>query len=428
VADLQRQRSGPGHERGDFGVWLILFAEINASVRALRGITQHEGMMEHVVRRIARCASLIAASLMLAPAPARAASPLLDETVEFTGTFIFLGANVPGLVIAVVRNGESVVHGYGETAKGSGKEPDGDTLMRIGSITKVFAGAALASMVADGKVGFTDRLQDKLGWNVTIPELDHKPITLVDLATYTSGLPREPAVKSIGKGTITAMGTKEDYIASLKPDVQLFPAGTGMSYSNFGYDLLAQALGNVAGEPYEEVLRKRVLAPAGLKDTIFNLRPGDRDRAMQGHGFDGATLPFIETPPMVQGAGGLYSTGNDMLRWLRWHLDRFATQDAEMRLMEHAVYVERDGLNPVVGFDEAGHMDAMGLGWVVMRPEGDRPLILQKTGVLQGEFSYVAFAPARGIGVFASINQFSVGSFDAMAKGVNKLITELAPR
>jgi D-alanyl-D-alanine-carboxypeptidase/D-alanyl-D-alanine-endopeptidase len=384
--------------------------------------------MQRLLSSTARVASIMMAALMLAAAPARAASPLLDETVDFTGTFIFLEAKVPGLVIAVVRNGESVVHGYGETAKGNGKVPDGDTIMRIGSITKVFTGATLASMVADGKVGFTNRLADKLGWNVAIPELDHKPITLIDLATYTSGLPREPAVKSIGKGTITAMGTKEDYIASLKPDVQLFPAGTGISYSNFGYDLLAQALGNAAGEPYEEVLRKRVLAPAGLKDTIFNLRPGDRERAMQGHGFDGATLPLIETPPMVQGAGGLYSTGNDMLRWLRWHLDRFATQDAEMRLLDHAVYVERDGLNPVVGFDEAGRMDAMGLGWVVMRPEGDRPLILQKTGGLQGEFSYVAFAPARGIGVFASINEFSVGGFDAMSKGANKLITELAPR
>ena len=384
--------------------------------------------MEHFVRRIARCASFIATALMLAGAPAHAASPLLDDTVDLTGTFIFLGANVPGLVIAVVRNGESVVHGFGETAKGNGKVPDGDTLMRVGSITKVFSGAALASMVADGKVGFTDRLQDKLGWNVTIPELDHKPITLIDLATHTSGLPREPAVKSIGKGTITAMGTKEDYIASLKPDVQLFPAGTGMSYSNFGYDLLAQALANSAGEPYEDTLRKRVLAPAGLKDTIFNLRPGDRERAMQGHGFDGAPLPFIETPPMVQGAGGLYSTGNDMVRWLRWHLDRFATTDAEMRLMDHAVYVERDGLNPVVGLDEAGRMDAMGLGWVVMRPEGDRPLILQKTGGLQGEFSYVAFAPTRGIGVFVSINEFNIGGFDIMSKTANDLIVQLAPR
>ncbi len=384
--------------------------------------------MQRIVRCMARRAVIIMAFLMLAAASARAASALLDEAVDFTGTFIFLEAKTPGLIIAAVRNGESVVHGYGETAKGSGKAPDGDTLMRIGSITKVFAGATLASMVADGKVGFADRLQDRLGWTIAIPELDHKPITLVDLATYTSGLPREPAVKSIGKGTLTSMGTQQDYIASLKPDVQLFPAGTGMSYSNFGYDLLAQALGNAAGEPYEEVLRKRVLAPAGLKDTVFNLRPGDRERAMQGHGFDGAPLPFIETAPMIEGAGGLYSTANDMVRWLRWHLDRFAGTDAEMRLLDHAAYVERDGLSPVFGFDEAGRMDAMGLGWVMLRPEGDRPLILQKSGGLQGEFSYVAFAPTRGIGVFASINEFSVGGFDAMANGVNKLITELAPR
>src|SRR5690242_3453163 len=206
--------------------------------------------MQRFLRSMAPVASIVMAALMLAAAPARAANSLLDETVDFTGTFIFLEAKVPGLVIAVVRNGESVVHGYGETAKGNGKAPDGDTLMRIGSITKVFTGATLASMVAGGKVGFTDRLQDKLGWNVAIPELDHKPITLINLATYTAGLPREPAVKSIGRDTITAMGTKEDYIASLRPDVQLFPAGTGMSYSNFGYDLLAQALANAAGEPY----------------------------------------------------------------------------------------------------------------------------------------------------------------------------------
>src|ERR1700758_4867416 len=105
--------------------------------------------MDHVVRCIARRALFIATALMLAAMPAHAASPLLDETVDFTGTFMFLGANVPGLVIAVVRNGESVVHGYGETAKGSGKEPSGDTLMRIGSLPKRLAGAGLPPMAAD---------------------------------------------------------------------------------------------------------------------------------------------------------------------------------------------------------------------------------------------------------------------------------------
>jgi serine-type D-Ala-D-Ala carboxypeptidase/endopeptidase len=78
--------------------------------------------------------------------------------------------------------------------------------------------------------------------------------------------------------------------------------------------------------------------------------------------------------------------------------------------------------------DEGGEMDAMGLGWVVQEPAGARPLILEKSGGLQGEFSYVAFAPSRSIGVFVSINAFSVEGFDAMSKAVNELIAELAPR
>jgi serine-type D-Ala-D-Ala carboxypeptidase/endopeptidase len=138
---------------------------------------------------------------------------------------------------------ETVVRGFGEIADGSGKAPDGDTMMRIGSITKAFCGASLASMVADGKVGFTDKLQDRLGWNVKIPERDGKSITLIDRATHASGLPREAEVKAVGNNP-TMMGTKEDYIASLTPDVLLFAPGTGILYSNFGFDLLAQAFAN----------------------------------------------------------------------------------------------------------------------------------------------------------------------------------------
>jgi serine-type D-Ala-D-Ala carboxypeptidase/endopeptidase len=358
---------------------------------------------------------------------ARAEDKLLAEAVNFAGTFIFLGAKPPALIIGAIRNGETVVRGFGEIADGSGKEPDGDTLMRVGSITKVFCGAALASMVADGSVNFTDKLQDRLGWDVKIPERDGKTIRLIDLATHASGLPREAEVKAVGDNP-TKMGTKEDYIASLTPDVLLFAPGTGILYSNFGFDLLAQALANAAGKPYADLLQERVLEPAGLRDTRFDLPEADRRWTMQGHNFDGSALPFIETAPIIQGAGGLYSTANDMLRWLSWHLDRFATEDAEMRLLDHASYLRRDGLNPVFGMDEGGQMDAMGLGWVVVEPEGNRPLILEKTGGLQGVFSYVAFAPARGIGVFVAINAFDVAGFDVMVKAANELITELAPR
>jgi len=380
-----------------------------------------------IADRIVGAALALALGSILGAAPAYAADKLLEETVDFTGTFIFLEAKVPGAIIGVIRNGETLVRGFGEIADGSGKAPDGDTRMRIGSITKVFAGATLASMVADGKVGFTDRLQDRLGWDVKIPERDGKSIRLIDLATHASGLPREAQDKP-GETVPTSERSKEDYVASLTPDALLFAPGTGVLYSNFGFDLLAQALSNVAGEPYPSLLKKRVLDPAGLKDTSFDLSEAEQGRAMQGHNFDGSPMPFIPTSPLIVGAGGLYSSTNDMLRWLGWHLDRFSTANAEMRLLDHASYLHRDGLSPVFGMDEGGEMDALGLGWVVMRPEGNRPLILHKSGGLQGMFSFVAFAPSRGVGVFVAINEFSVGGFEAMSKAAIELITELAPR
>jgi D-alanyl-D-alanine-carboxypeptidase/D-alanyl-D-alanine-endopeptidase len=363
--------------------------------------------------------------LALGASTTRAEDKLLAEAVDFTGTVIFLEAKVPGLVIGVVRNGQTVVRGYGEIAKGSGKEPDGDTLMRVASITKVFCGATLASMVADGTVNFGDPLQNRLGWDVKIPERDGKKIRLIDLATHSSGLPRE-AEGTQGENA-TSDRSKEDYVNALASDPQLFAPGTGILYSNFGFDMLAQALANTAGKPYAELLEERVLDPAGLKDTRFDLTEADKTRTMQGHNFDGSPMPIIPTSPLIVGAGGLYSTANDMLRWLRWHLGA-DSKDFEMRLLDHAAYLERDGLNPVFGMDEGGTMDAMGLGWVVMRPDGNRPLIFHKSGGLQGEFSFVAFAPSRGIGVFVSMNQFSVEGFDAMAKATIELITELAPR
>ena len=117
---------------------------------------------------------------------------------------------------------------------------------------------------------------------------------------------------------------------------------------------------------------------------------------MQGHDFDGTPASRRADGSMIVGSGGLYSTADDILRWIAWHLDRFSTADAEMRLLNHAAYVYRDGLSPVFGLDESGHMDAMGLGWVIMMPKAGRPLILQKAGGLQGIFSYMAFAPSRG--------------------------------
>ena len=345
------------------------------------------------------CAAILGASSLCSVGSAFADDRLLREVVEFNGAVMFLGSHVPGMVIGAVRNGETVVVGFGQASDGSGKAPDGQTILRIGSITKAFAGQVLAGLVTRGTVKFTDKLQDRLGWPVKMPERGGRSIRLIELATHTSGLPREVDRESGPADDPFRTLTREVYIKGLQSDPLLFAPGTGALYSNFAFDLLAAALSNAAGKPYETLLKEIVFDPAGLKDTMLALRSdADTKRLMQGHDFDGKPMPNVKTTDVMFGASALYSTPDDILRWLAWHLDRTASAAAELRLVDHAAYVPRDGLNPVAGLDDAGQMDAMGLGWVILGPKGNRPLILQKSGGLQGIFSYAAFAPARRVG------------------------------
>ncbi len=385
--------------------------------------------MSRAPRRRGRALPAAAMALILSFATsARADDKLLEETVGFTGTVLFLQSHVPALVIAAVRNDERAVFGFGETSDGSGKPPDGNTVLRVGSLTKAFTGQVLAGLVAGKTVKLTYRLQDRLGWNLTVPARDGHQIRLIDLATHSSGLPREVEREPGPPDDPFSTLTPEAYGKGLASDPLLFAPGTGALYSNFAFDVLSAALAHAAGKPYDALLKELVLDPAGLKDTVLALRAGDRARLLQGHDFDGKPLPDVKTPLIAAGASGIYSTPNDVLRWLSWHLDRFASDQAEIRLLDHAAYLPRDGLDPVYGLDESGRMDAMGLGWIVMAPRGDRPLILQKAGGLQGIFTYTAFAPTRGVGVFVAINKFDFGAALAMAAAVNELIAQLAPR
>ncbi|TPW28806.1 D-alanyl-D-alanine-carboxypeptidase/endopeptidase AmpH [Martelella alba] len=363
----------------------------------------------------------LAAIALLAASPAAASDPLLNDTVEFTGQIFQLDTAVPGLVIAAVRGDESVVYGFGEVTKGSGIEPDGDTIIGVGSVTKTFTGLTLSSLAADGTVALTDPVGPHAGVVDALPQKDGHEIRLVDLATHSSGLPRELAPVDGAEKYSDA-----SFRANLTDHPLLFTPGTGVLYSNVGFDVLAMALSDITAEPYPQLLKSRVTDPIGLTATSY-IRPAG-ENAMTGYDWNGNEMDPGDPIANRGGASGLYTTANDMVEYLKWNLDRLGTKDANMRAISHAAWLMRDGLSPVYGLDESGHMDAMGLGWVIMMPEGDHPLIIQKAGGTNGVFSYLAFAPSRGVGVFIAINQFNFSAGMEMAHVVNDLIATLAPR
>ena len=246
--------------------------------------------------------ALAAMTMLLFGANARAADKLVDEVVGFTGEVLLLQTRVPALVIGVVRDGKTTVLGFGETSDGSGKPPDGQTMLRVGSLTKAFTGQVLASLVADGTVKFTDRLQDRIGWDVTVPTRDGHEIRLIDLVTHSSGLPRELERQPGPADDPFATLTPEAYRKGLASDPLVFAPGTGALYSNFGFDVLSAALSHAAAKPYDALLKERILDPVGLKDTVLSLRPGDEARLLQGHNFDGKPMP--KCPDAADRRGG----------------------------------------------------------------------------------------------------------------------------
>jgi serine-type D-Ala-D-Ala carboxypeptidase/endopeptidase len=319
---------------------------------------------------------------------------------------------------------QTSIQGFGRRADSTNEAPRADTLFRIGSVTKWFTGQVLASLAADGVVSLTDPLTKYCPEFAPVSDSGQQ-IRLIDLATQSTG--RRPPRAGAARRSVRQLHARGVH-GMAQGQCAHVHAGTAMSYSNFGCDLLAGALARAAHQPYADLLEARIIRPFGLRDTTFSPSAEQTAAIMQGHNFDGSPMPNAKTGAVIVGSGGLYSIARDLLAWLRSHLDRLSDDRAAERLIDHAAYLWRDGLSTVFGMDESGHMDAMGLAWVIMAPERDRPLILQKAGGLQGVFSYVAFAPARGIGVCAAINTHDPAAALAMNKTANDLIAELAPR
>ena len=175
-----------------------------------------------------------------------------------------------------MRDGQTAVFGFGEASDGSGKTPDRHTMLRIGSLTKAFTGQVLASLVADGTVKFSDRLQDGVGWTVTIPSRAGHQIRLIDLVTHSAGLPREvdrrPGPPDNPFSTLTPEACRD----ALASDPLISPPGTGALYSNFGFDVLSAALSHAAAKPYEFFTEGTRPWPSGVRtDTVLSLRPDD---------------------------------------------------------------------------------------------------------------------------------------------------------
>lgn len=351
----------------------------------------------------------------------------LREAASMSGVAMFLNARAPGLILAIVRDEESFIAGYGETAPGNGKEPDGRSIVRVGSVSKVFATDVLAAMAAKGELSLDAPLARYAPAGKAPQAFDERPITLLDLATHSAGLPREmpdPATPPGEKNPFAAYKASYywDWIAGHRP---AYRPGSTAIYSNFGYGLLGEALGKAGSKPFAELVRERITAPLGMADTTFQLSEAQKPRLMTGLDPFGKPDPNWEATEVVQASAGVYTSADDMVKWMRWHLaDDAAGRPA--RSLAHALWRPHDGLSRLVGV-EATDSEGMGLGWVVSRPKDKVPLLIGKSGGIGGFMSYVVLSPNRRLGIFVVASKVDFSMFEGLRTAVRDLAAELAP-
>lgn len=226
-----------------------------------------------------------------------------------------------GFVVAVLENGQAPrihtagVSGVEELELGPG------TVFEIGSITKVFTTTLLADMAARGEVKLDDPVSKYLPPNVRVPSRGGRQITLLDLATQTSGLPRLPGNLRPASAANPYVDYTVENLYSFLTSYELTRApGERYEYSNLGIGLLGHALALRAGVSYEALLQERVLSPLGMSDTRIVLTPGMQSRLATGFNAMGEPVSTWEFSSLAA-AGALRSTIADMLKFLSANLD-----------------------------------------------------------------------------------------------------------
>jgi serine-type D-Ala-D-Ala carboxypeptidase/endopeptidase len=192
---------------------------------------------------------------------------------------------------------------------------DEHTLFEIGSITKAFTGILLAEMVERGEVRLDQPVSELLPSTVRMPSRSGKQITLGDLASQVSGLPRLPSnMRPADNANPYADYTVDQLYDFLSQHELRRDPGAQYEYSNLGVGLLGHALARRAGKSYEQLLRERVLTPLGMTSTGVVLTEDMKGHMSEGHDPSGRVVPHWDLPTLA-GAGALRSSLADMLRF-----------------------------------------------------------------------------------------------------------------
>ncbi|MDH0867932.1 class C beta-lactamase [Mitsuaria sp. GD03876] len=374
--------------------------------------------MHWIPRAIARGVALATAGLSVLGAHAAPAAPAAgasDPAPDLAAIRAVVDAairpamarnDIPGMAVGVTVGGQSYVFNYGVASRQASDPVDDKTLFEIGSVSKTFAATLATKAVAEGKLSLSASPGRYL------PALKGRPIdrtTLLQLGTYTAGgLPLQVPEQ------IKDEAAMRRYLQHWKP---AYTPGSKRQYSNPSIGLFGRATAAALGRGYADAVQGDLLPRLGLRDTYIRMPAAAMADYAWGHDKDQA----VRVTPDVYDAEayGIKTTAADLLRFVRLNIDPSGL-DADTRAAVEGTqvgYFQIDGMTQGLGWEQypwpvplpqlqAGNALARVVSNAVpVRHAAPGPRLFNKTGSTRGFGAYVAFVPARGIGVVILANR-----------------------
>jgi beta-lactamase class C len=354
----------------------------------------------------------------------------LDRLVKETIQPIMKEHDIPGLAVAVTNEGRQHFFNFGVASKESGRKVSEKTIFEIGSVSKTLTATLGAYAQTAGFLSLSHKA------SMHLPALagsSFDGISLLDLATYTpGGLPLQ------FPDEVTDVDTMVAYFRTWRP---AYAPGTHRVYSNPSIGLFGHLAARSMGTPFHEIMQGKLFPMLGLQHTFIKV-PRDR-MSDYAFGYSKEGKPIRANPGVLDAeAYGVKTTSADLIRFVEANIDGQRLDDT----LRQAIAAAH------AGYHRIGAM-TQGLGWemypyatdleqllagnsteISMKPNKttkleppmppDGNMLLNKTGSTNGFGAYVAFVPAKRIGVVLLANKYYPNALRVRA--AHRILAELA--
>lgn len=339
---------------------------------------------------------------------------LVEKTME---TF-----NVPGMAVAVLKDGEVVAQNTYGIRSIKTKEPvNNQTLFGVASNTKAFTTAALAQLIDAGKLKWDTKVTDIIPEFKLYDAYVTREFTVRDLLVHRSGL-------GLGAGDLmvlpaTNITTLEEMIHNLRYLKPVSSFRSKYDYDNLLYIVAGEIIARVSGEKYEDYITKHFFHPLKMTRTTMDFDKIQKDsNRIDGHAPVEGSLKI--TPPTFTTIGnpaaGIYASIEDMVKWAQVRLDygRYGNQkqDSLFSRKQADEMWKAQTITPVSKGEYNTNFSAYGLGWVLKDVKGY--LEASHTGGLFGIVSQLTLIPELDLGIIVLTNQESGAAFRAVTNTI----------